>query len=118
MSRRDKVITYIMIFLVILPGGISFFIKVGSYFMVEVEEGMSGFALPFFNYLFVALGFVSLFVWAFLRGHFRDINRPSQEMLEMERSFEDSDLREDEGRGQTGPVTEGCTLKQTQQREV
>ena len=93
MSKRDKIITYIMIFLVILPGGLSFIAKIASYFMVEVEEGMSGFALPFFNYLFVALGFVCLFVWAFLSGHFKDIDKPSNDMLEMEKSFEDSDLR-------------------------
>ncbi len=93
MSKRDKIITYIMIFLVILPGGLSFFAKVGSYFMVEMEEGMSGFALPFFNYLFIALGFVSLFIWAYLKGHFKDIEKPSYDMMEMEQSFEDSDLR-------------------------
>lgn len=94
MSRRDKIVTFVMVFLVIIPGGISFFAKVGSYFMVEMEEGMAGFALPFFNYLFVALGFVMLFVWAFFRGHFKDIDRPSYDMLEMEKSFEDSDLRD------------------------
>lgn len=93
MSKRDRIIAYFMIFMVILPGGLSFLAKVASYFMVEMEEGMAGFALPFFNYLFVALGFVSLFIWAFLRGHFKEINRPSYDMLEMERSFEDSDLR-------------------------
>lgn len=93
MSKRDKLIAYFMIIFVILPGGLSFIAKIASYFMVETEEGMSGFALPFFNYLFVALGFVCLFVWAFLSGHFKNIDNPSHDMLEMEKSFEDSDLR-------------------------
>lgn len=83
-----------MILFVILPGGISFVVKVGSYFMVEMEEGMSGFAMPFFNYLFVAMGFILLFVWAFLKGHFKDIDKPSYDMLRMEQSFEDSDLKD------------------------
>ena len=94
MSKRDKIITFIMVVFVILPGGISFFTKVATYFMVEMEEGMSGFALPFFNYLFVAMGFICLFVWAFFMGHFRNIDKPSYDMLEMDRSFEDSDLKD------------------------
>lgn len=93
MSKRDKLIAYIMIIFVILPGGLSFIVKIASYFMVEMEEGMSGFALPFFNYLFIALGFVCLFVWAFLSGHFNNIDKPSHDMLEMERKYEDSELR-------------------------
>ncbi|MBI4687863.1 MAG: hypothetical protein HY756_08820 [Nitrospirae bacterium] len=93
MSKRDKIITVCMILFVIIPGGISFIAKIASYFMVEMEEGMSGFALPFFNYLFIAIGFICLFVWAFFRGHFKEIDRPSYDMMEMERSFEDSDLR-------------------------
>ena len=95
MSRRDKIIVYFMLIFVIIPGGLSFIAKIASYFMVETEEGMSGFALPFFNYLFVALGFVCLFAWAFLSGHFKNIDKPSHDMLEMEKSFEDSDLRVD-----------------------
>lgn len=95
MSKRDKIITYFMIIFVILPGGVSFIAKIASYFMVEMEEGMSGFALPFFNYLFIALGFVCLFVWAFLSGHFKDIDKPAHDMLEMERKYEDSELRLD-----------------------
>ncbi|MBI4848534.1 MAG: hypothetical protein HY808_08195 [Nitrospirae bacterium] len=98
MSKRDKIIAYCMIIFVIIPGGISFIAKVGSYFMVEMEEGMSGFAMPFFNYLFVAMGFVCLFVWAFFMGHFKDIDKPSYDMLEMEKSFEDSDLKQGERR--------------------
>lgn len=93
MSKRDKIITYFMIIFVIIPGGLSFIAKIASYFMVEMEEGMSGFALPFFNYLFIAIGFICLFIWAFFMGHFKDIDKPSYDMLEMERSFEDSDLR-------------------------
>ncbi len=93
MSRREKALLYFVVLFVIIPGGISFFVKVASYFMVEVEEGMSGFALPFFNYLFVALGFVCLFIWAYLKGHFKDIERPALEMLETELRAEGIDLK-------------------------
>ncbi len=82
MNSREKFLLYFVVFFVIIPGAISFFVKVASYFMVEVESGMSGFALPFFNYLFVAMGFVALFVWAYLKGHFKDIERPAHDMLE------------------------------------
>ncbi|MBF0541148.1 MAG: cbb3-type cytochrome oxidase assembly protein [Nitrospirae bacterium] len=93
MNKRDKIIFYVVVFFILIPGAISFLIKIGSYFMVEVEEGMSGFALPFFNYLFVALGFVALFVWAYLEGHFRDIERPAIEMLEREQRYEEEFLK-------------------------
>jgi hypothetical protein len=93
MNKRDKIIFYLVLFFVIIPGGISFLIKIGCYFMVEVEEGMSGFALPFFNYLFVALGFVALFIWAYLEGHFKDIDRPATEMLEREMRFQAEELK-------------------------
>lgn len=91
MNKRDKIITFIMVFFVIIPGGISFVSKVATYCMVEVEDSMAGFALPFFNYIFVALGFVALFVWAFLKGHFKDIEQPSFDMLNREMSFADCD---------------------------
>jgi len=92
MTRRDKIITFIMVFFVILPGGISFISKMIAYSKVElVEDGMAGFALPFINYIFVALGFVALFVWAFFMGHFRDIEQPSFDMLNREMSFDDCD---------------------------
>jgi hypothetical protein len=81
-----------MIFVVILPGGVSFISKMVAYSKVElVEDGMAGFALPFINYIFVALGFVALFTWAFFMGHFRDIEQPSYDMLNREMSFDDCD---------------------------
>ncbi len=92
MSRKDKIITFIMVFFVILPGGISFISKMIAYSKVElVEDGMAGFALPFINYIFVALGFVALFIWAFFMGHFRDIEQPAFDMLNREISFDDCD---------------------------
>ncbi len=92
MTFRDKIITLIMIFLVILPGGVSFIAKMIAYSKVELaEDGMTGFALPFINYIFVALGFVALFVWAFFMGHFRDIEQPSFDMLNREMTFDDCD---------------------------
>jgi hypothetical protein len=81
-----------MVFAVILPGGISFTAKMIAYSKVElVEEGMAGFALPFINYIFVALGFVALFAWAFFMGHFRDIEQPAYDMLNLEMTFDDCD---------------------------
>ena len=81
-----------MVFVVILPGGISFTSKMIAYSKVElVEDGMAGFALPFINYIFVALGFVALFAWAFFMGHFRDIEQPSYDMLNREMTFDDCD---------------------------
>lgn len=92
MTFRDKIITFIMVFVVILPGGISFIAKMVAYSRVElVEDGMAGFALPFINYIFVALGFVALFIWAFFMGHFRDIEQPSFDMLNLEMTFDDCD---------------------------
>jgi hypothetical protein len=107
MSLRDKIITFIMVFIVILPGGVSFTAKMIAYSKVElVEDGMAGFALPFINYIFVALGFVALFVWAFFMGHFRDIEQPSFDMLNREISFDDCDPElKEKGRFEYGTTT-------------
>ncbi len=97
MCKRDKILLYVVLIFVIIPGGISFFVKVVSYFMVEVDEGMSGFALPFFNYIFVAMGFVCLFGWACLQGHFKDIDKPALEMLRTEAELEKYELNRRRG---------------------
>ncbi len=93
MNKREKFLLYFVVLFVIIPGGISFFIKIVSYFMVGLEEGMSGFALPFINYLFIAMGFVFLFVWAYLRGHFEDIEKPAHDMLERNAMYDEIEER-------------------------
>ncbi len=81
MPVKEKRLLLVIFFFVILPGAIAFVVKVASYFMVEVEQGMAGFALPFFNYLFIALGFFCLFIWSFMSGHFKDIDQPAIDVI-------------------------------------
>jgi len=100
MNRRDKFIFYFVLLVVIIPGAISFVVKVAAFFMVEVKDGLAGFALPYFNYLFIAIGFVFLFVWAYFKGHFNDIEKPALEMLEMNERFEKQEQIELSRRGE------------------
>tara|TARA_Y100000031_G_C7913474_1_gene244938 strand:+ start:104 stop:478 length:375 start_codon:yes stop_codon:yes gene_type:complete len=92
MNRRDKCLFYFVVLFVIVPGAISFFVKVVSYFIAAGEEGMAGFAHPYINYLCVILGFLFLFNWAFLKGNFNDIEKPAIEMLKMNEEFEKMEI--------------------------
>ena len=45
------------------------------------------------NYLLVAAGFGCLFLWAFLRGHYRDVEAPKHRMLELQRIIDLQEAR-------------------------
>jgi hypothetical protein len=50
-------------------------------------------------YILVAAGFVLLLAYAFLSGHFSDIERPKLELLEKEREYDRAEFgRSDSGR--------------------
>ena len=46
------------------------------------------------NYLLVAAGFACMFLWAYFKGHFRDLEAPKYRMLEMQREIDRGELRD------------------------
>ena len=66
----------------LIAGGM-FIFKLFSFMRTVKREEMDGFAFdPIMIYAFVAMGFLTLLLWAYLTGQFRDIEGPKYEMLE------------------------------------
>ncbi|MBI4602731.1 MAG: cbb3-type cytochrome oxidase assembly protein [Planctomycetes bacterium] len=73
----------------VVCGGLGFVYKLAQFIREALGSEAASFAVvPVAVYVLVALGFVSLFVWALLRGQFRDIEGPKHRLLEMEEEHE------------------------------
>jgi cbb3-type cytochrome oxidase maturation protein len=69
----------------VLVAGLGFSYKLLEFSREALESEVASFAVvPLVVYVLVALGFASLFVWAVLRGQFRDIEGPKYRLLEEE----------------------------------
>lgn len=79
--------------LAVLIGGCGFIYKLIQFAREALGSEVASFALvPVTVYILVALGFTSLFVWALLRGQFRDIEGPKYKLLEEEERYERAGL--------------------------
>ena len=70
----------------ILTAGTAFLFKLIDFYITATTEGsaaLASFLVPVLNYLFVAAGFSALFLWAYVRGQFRNVEEPKYRMLEM-----------------------------------
>jgi TRAP-type C4-dicarboxylate transport system permease small subunit len=78
----------------VIIGGATFIYKLVEFAMTAGNEDMPGFALvSVVPYFAATAGFLFLAVWAFFRGHFRDIEGPKHRMLEQERAYEEAEKR-------------------------
>jgi len=74
----------------------SFVNKIVQFARTVPRDDITGFAaIQVITYLLVALGFFCLFIWSFLKGDFRDMEKSKYRVLEMED-------RINEGRGGRG----------------
>lgn len=70
--------------------GVTFAAVTFVYKLIEIMETIpmgevAGFAvMQVITYLLVAIGFFSLFIWSFLKGDFKDIEKVKYKVLEME----------------------------------
>lgn len=63
--------------------GAMFCYKLFAFLSTNRRGDLAGFAFdPIIVYGFVAAGFLCLLFWAFLSGHFRDLERPKFELFE------------------------------------
>jgi nitrogen fixation-related uncharacterized protein len=73
----------------VLIGGCGFAYKLVEFAREALNNEAVSFALvPVAVYVLVALGFVSLFAWAMLRGQFRDVEAPKYRLLEAEERYD------------------------------
>jgi TRAP-type C4-dicarboxylate transport system permease small subunit len=85
-------ITSWIVVLAVAFGGGTFVYKLVEFASTAGREEMPGFALvsvvPYFAATF---GFLLLAIWAFLRGHFKDIEEPKYRMLDQEKEYDRAD---------------------------
>jgi len=69
----------------VVGGGVSFIYKLYEFIVAANTGGMPGFAFAtVVSYFIVTLGFLCLVLWAYLRGHYTDIEEPKYRLLESE----------------------------------
>lgn len=91
MSRRARVFLWVFSVAMVLTAGSAFIFKLCEFYYTATTKGtqaLASFLIPVLNYLIVALGFASLFLWAYFSGQFRDIEAPKYRMLEMQREID------------------------------
>ncbi len=70
---------------VIVLGGAGFIYKFYEFFLdIAAQDGFRFAGAHLLTYLLVAAGFLLLLLYAFLNGHFADIESPKYELLERE----------------------------------
>lgn len=90
-SARGRGFLWVFSVVMILVAGSAFFMKLIEFTATATREGtgaLASFLIPVLNYLLVAGGFFCLFLWAYFRGHFKDIEAPKYRMLELNRQFD------------------------------
>ncbi|MBI3450310.1 MAG: hypothetical protein HY049_15525 [Acidobacteria bacterium] len=70
-------------------GGVSFVYKLYEFIVAANRGNLPGFAYAtVVSYFIVTLGFLCMVLWAFLRGHYTDIEEPKHRLLENERALD------------------------------
>jgi hypothetical protein len=71
--------------LAVFGGGLTFCLKLYDFIKTASRGDLPGFAYAtVVSYFIVTLGFLCLALWAFLRGHYHDIEEPKYRLLETE----------------------------------
>jgi len=82
--RDSKMLTSFAV-LVVLCAGMGFLYKLIEFARTMLSNEVQGFALiSVSTYLVVAVGYLCLFIWSYLQGHYRDVERPKYWLLENE----------------------------------
>lgn len=91
-SRNTRRFLWVFSVMMLLITGIAFFFKLFEFAYSFTSDQSLRFAiLPVMTYLIVAAGFACLFFWAYLSGHFKNVEAPKYRMLQMQ---EEIDARE------------------------
>ncbi len=86
LSPRGRAFLWAFSIAMILVAGSAFVLKLIEFTTTATREGtgaLASFLIPVLNYLLVAAGFFCLFLWAYFRGHYRDVEGPKYRMLEL-----------------------------------
>jgi len=87
---------WIVFFLVVIgAAGVAFGFKLYEFFYdLTMTPGFEFTGAHLLVYLLVAAGFFLLLAFAFLRGHFADIERPKLDLLDLERAYDRAEFED------------------------
>ena len=86
--RRNPFLSWFA-FLVVIFAGLGFSYKLSQFIRTMVNKEVQGFALvPVTTYFVVGIGYLCLFVWSYLQGHYKDVEGPKYRLLEREAELE------------------------------
>lgn len=90
-SRRARTFLWVFSTILVITAGTAFLFKLIEFFYTATTTGsdaLASFLIPVLTYLTVAAGFGCLFAWAFVRGHYRDVEGPKYRMLELQEQID------------------------------
>ena len=93
--RAQRIFLWVFSILLVITAGSAFLMKLIDFYITATREGaaaLGSFLVPVMNYLFIAAGFGALFIWAHLRGQFKDVEAPKYRMLEQNLRWEREEL--------------------------
>ncbi len=93
LGRPRPLTTALLALVILVPALVGFAVKFREFLLLVASEEGGFTVVPVLNYLLVSAGFLLLFLWAFLHGMFRDIEKPKFTMLDNERRL-DTEERE------------------------
>lgn len=80
----------------VMVAGSAFVMKLIEFIATATRDGsdaLASFLIPVLNYLLVAAGFFSLFLWAYTTGQFRDLEAAKYRMLELQHEIDRDEAR-------------------------
>ncbi len=86
-SPSTRTFLWVFSVVLVLVAGSAFVMKLIEFVATATSDGtdaLASFLIPVLNYLLVAAGFFSLFLWAYTTGQFRDLEAAKYRMLEMQ----------------------------------
>lgn len=90
-SRRTRLFLWIFSAILVITAGTAFIFKLIEFYYTATKEGsdaLHSFLIPVLNYLMVAAGFGCLLAWAWVQGHYKDVEAPKYRMLDMQEEID------------------------------
>jgi hypothetical protein len=88
-ARPERILLWAAMVIGIFAAGAAFIYKIAEFIFTLNESSVQGFAdVPVTIYFVVAAGWLSLLVWCFVSGQFKNVEEPKYEMLRLEEEYE------------------------------
>lgn len=93
-SPTGRRFLWIFSVVMVLTAGTAFIFKLVEFTLTFTTNASVRFAIiPLLTYLIVASGFACLFVWSYLKGHYKDVEFAKYRMLQMQDQIDRGEYR-------------------------